>query len=65
MTPTPVAPVAISTLVPLGATAVKGEVAEVFGNKFIVEDTSGRALVETGRAGEGRGIVMRGETVTV
>jgi hypothetical protein len=65
VTPTPVAPVAISALAPSGATAVKGEVAEIFGNKFIVQDTSGRALVETGREGEGGGLVSRGETVTV
>src|ERR1035437_10295838 len=32
--------------------AVKGQVAEVFGNKFIVQDDSGRALIDTeiGRA---------------
>ena len=45
--------------------AIKGEVADVFGNKFIVKDGSGRALVDTGPRGEDRGIVARGETVTV
>jgi hypothetical protein len=45
--------------------AVKGEVADIFGNKFIVQDASGRALVETGPRGEDRTIVARGETVTV
>jgi hypothetical protein len=65
VTPTPVAPVAISALAPSGATAVKGEVAEIFGNKFIVQDASGRALVETGPAGEGAPLVAKGEAVTV
>ena len=63
--PTPVAPVAIQALAASGATAIKGEVAEVFGNKFVVQDGTGRALVETGRAGEGGGLVARGEAVTV
>ncbi len=45
--------------------AVKGEVADVFGNKFIVQDGSGRALVDTGPRGEDRTIVAKGETVTV
>lgn len=63
--PTPVAPVAIRTLEPSGATAITGEVAEIFGNKFVLQDATGRALVETGRAGEGGGLVAKGETVTV
>ncbi len=62
---TPVAPVAVSALAPSGATAAKGEVAEVFGNKFILQDGTGRALVETGRAGEGGTLVAKGESVTV
>jgi hypothetical protein len=45
--------------------AVKGQVTEIFGNKFIVQDPSGQALVETGRAGEGGALVAKGETVTV
>jgi len=45
--------------------AVRGDVAEVFGNKFIVADDSGRALVDTGRAGEGGTLVARSEAVTV
>jgi uncharacterized protein YdeI (BOF family) len=45
--------------------AVKGEVADVFGNKFIVQDGSGRALVDTGPRGEDRTLVAKGETVTV
>ena len=45
--------------------AVKGAVAEVFGNKFIVADDTGRALVDTGRAGERASLVAPSETVTV
>ena len=45
--------------------AVKGTVAEVFGNKFVVEDDSGRALVETGPQGDNGGLVAKSETVTV
>jgi len=45
--------------------AVKGQVAEVFGNKFVIADASGRALVETGREGEGGRLVKPDETVTV
>jgi uncharacterized protein YdeI (BOF family) len=45
--------------------AIKGDVADIFGNKFIVQDTSGRALVDTGPRGEDRMVVAKGETVTV
>lgn len=47
------------------AVVVKGQVAEIFGNKFIVQDASGRALVETGREGEDGNLVAKDETVTV
>jgi hypothetical protein len=47
------------------AVAARGEVAEIFGNKFIVADASGRALVDTGPRGEDRTLVAKGETVTV
>lgn len=45
--------------------AVKGQVAEIFGNKFVIQDEGGRALVETGPQGEGGGLVAQSETVTV
>jgi uncharacterized protein YdeI (BOF family) len=45
--------------------AVKGEVTDIFGNKFVVQDGSGRALVDLGRRGEDRTVVAKGETVTV
>ncbi len=45
--------------------AIKGDVAEIYGNKFVVQDASGRALVDTGPRGEDRAIVAKGETITV
>jgi uncharacterized protein YdeI (BOF family) len=45
--------------------AVKGQVAEIFGNKFIIQDDSGRTLVDTGPRGEGGKPVTKGETITV
>jgi hypothetical protein len=57
-------PAPIAQMIP-GPLAVKGKVAEVFGNKFIIQDDSGRALVETGPRGEGGKLVAKGETITV
>ena len=48
-----------------GAAALKGQVADVFGDKFVVSDDTGRALVETGPAARGATLVTSGETVTV
>ena len=45
--------------------AIKGQVAEVFGNKFIVQDDSGRALIDTGPRGDGGKLVTKGEAITV
>lgn len=45
--------------------ALEGKVVEIFGNKFVVDDGTARALVETGRAGEGGDLVAIGEPVTV
>ena len=47
------------------ATAVKGQVTDVFGKSFVLVDDTGKALVDTGRSGEGRDLVKAGETVTV
>ena len=58
-------PTTIASLAPYSVVAVKGKVAEIFGNKFIIDDGSGRALVETGRRGEGGGLVKAGEALTV
>ncbi|MBN9219329.1 MAG: hypothetical protein J0I79_15375 [Mesorhizobium sp.] len=58
-------PTAITKLASDSDVAVKGKVVEIYGNKFVVDDGSGRALVETGRAGEGGQLVAAGETLTV
>lgn len=60
LNPTPIAQLKDADMV-----AVKGTVAEIYGNKFIVQDTSGRTLVDTGRRGEGGGLVAKDETITV
>lgn len=62
---TPVEPTAIAALASSGAIAAKGEVAEIYGNKFVVRDATGKALVETGPRGEGGSLVKAGEAVTV
>lgn len=66
-TPTviPATPVPIAQLAPDTAASVKGRVAEIFGNKVVVQDETGRALVDLGRAGEDRALVATGDTVTV
>jgi len=64
-------PVMLLQPAPIGQTredtpvAVKGSVAEIFGNKFIVQDDSGRALVDLGPRAENVDAVTKGETVTV
>lgn len=61
----PLVPVAISAMPADSLVTIKGNVAEIFGNKFILQDNSGRALVETGRAGEGGRLVKASEPITV
>lgn len=58
-------PAPIDALKDATPAAIKGEVAELFGNKFIVQDGSGRALVDTGPGGERRAVAAKGETLTV
>jgi uncharacterized protein YdeI (BOF family) len=58
-------PAPITSMHDWSEVAVKGQVAEIFGNKFIVQDDSGRALVDTGRSGETGNLVAKSETVTV
>src|ERR1700722_19589333 len=58
-------PAPITSMHDWSEVAVKGQVAEIFGNKFIVQDDSGRALVDTGRSGETANLVAKSETVTV
>lgn len=61
----PLAPAPIEAMKARNPVAIKGQVSDVFGDKFVVQDDSGRALVETGPGGEGRDLVARSETVTV
>jgi hypothetical protein len=58
-------PVAVAKLQDGNPAAVKGAVAEIFGNKFILDDGSGHALVDLGPRGENADAVAKGETVTV
>ena len=61
----PLTPVSISSLNDgSSVVTVKGKVAEIYGNKFIVQDDSGRALIETGPAGDDGKLVGIGETVS-
>lgn len=56
---TPIARLAASS----GVVTVKGQVAEVYGDRFVVQDGSGRAMVAAGR--DARGSVGVGEPVMV
>lgn len=58
-------PVAINSMADDSLVAVKGKAVEFFGNKFIITDGSGRALVDTGREGEDRQLAANDEQVTV
>ncbi len=58
-------PTAIDKLAEGGPAAVKGSIAEIFGNKFVLDDGTGRALVDLGPRGENADAVVKGETVTV
>lgn len=61
----PMTPVAISAMPDSSLVTIKGKVAEVFGNKFIVQDESGRALVETGPAGDDGKLVALNDAISV
>ena len=65
VTMAPATPVAIRSLSSAGIVTIRGRVAEIYGNKFIMADASGRALVDAGREGEGGGLVTVNEPVTV
>lgn len=58
-------PTAINKLEAGDWVAAKGSVAEIFGNKFILDDGTGRALIDLGPRGEDGDAVIRGGTVTV
>lgn len=61
----PMSPVAIATMPASSLVTIKGKVGEIYGNKFILQDESGKTLVETGRAGEAGGLVSKDEVVTI
>ncbi|WP_337266039.1 hypothetical protein [Oryzifoliimicrobium ureilyticus] len=61
----PINPVAISSMPQWSLVTIRGKVAEIYGNKFIVQDDTGRALVETGPAGEDGDLVKKDEAVTI
>ncbi|MDM9646788.1 hypothetical protein [Rhizobium sp. S163] len=44
---------------------IKGKVAEIFGNKFIVQDETGRALIETGPGGDDGKLVVLDEPINI
>ncbi|HVA13157.1 MAG TPA: hypothetical protein VNF99_07900 [Stellaceae bacterium] len=58
--PTPIAQVRKD-----GPVALKGQVAEIYGGKFILQDASGRTLVDTGPRGDSNPPVTKDESVTV
>ncbi len=57
-------PVAVSALSDGSVASVKGKVVEIYGNKFVIDDGTGKVLVETGPRGEGGKLVAQDETVT-
>lgn len=62
----PLSPVSIRTLAAsTNVITVKGQVAEVYGNKFILADGGAKTLVDTGGAGEYAVLVKTGQPVTV
>jgi hypothetical protein len=61
----PATPTAIRALSSGGIVTIRGRVAEIYGNKAIVADASGRALVDLGREGDDRALVTTNEPVTV
>jgi len=63
VTMAPATPVAIRTLSD-GIVTVRGRAVELFGNKLVIEDATGRALVDLGREGEDGGLVTIGQRVT-
>lgn len=60
-----ITPMPIAKLQPSDVVAVKGSVAEIYGNKFVLEDDSGRMLVDLGPRADDRVVVTKGEQVSV
>jgi len=65
VTMAPATPVAIRSLQSDGIVTIRGTVAETYGNKFVMADRTGRALVDLGREGEGSNLVAVGQPVTI
>jgi uncharacterized protein YdeI (BOF family) len=61
----PLTPVAIATMPTSSLVTIKGKVAEIYGNKFILQDDSGKALIETGPAGDNGDLVKIDQAITV
>lgn len=57
--PTPVARLAAAT----GIVSVKGRVAEVYGDRFVIEDSSGRMMINAGNRNEAA--IAKGATIGV
>ncbi|PZO72175.1 MAG: hypothetical protein DI640_13215 [Sphingomonas taxi] len=69
VTMAPATPVAIRSLQSNGQSdgivTIRGTVAEIYGNKFVMADPTGRALVDLGREGEDGTLVTAGQPVTI
>lgn len=65
VTMAPATPVAIRSLQSDGIVTIRGTVAEIYGNKFVMADPTGRALVDLGREGEDGSLVTAGQPVTI
>ncbi|WP_279482725.1 hypothetical protein [Aureimonas sp. SK2] len=67
MPPAPPAPrtATVNELRDMNDLRLEGRVAEVFGNRFVLEDATGRTLVELGPRGERGTLVKVGDTVSV
>jgi hypothetical protein len=61
----PARPVAIRSLTSSDVVTIRGRVTEVFGNKFVLDDGTGHALVDTGPEGDRSALVKAGAPVTV
>lgn len=57
--------VTVNQLRDMNAIRLEGRVAEVFGNRFVLEDATGRTLVTTGPQGDREALVKVGDQVSV
>ena len=65
VTMAPATPVAIRSLQSDGIVTIRGTVAEVYGDKFVMADRTGRALVDLGPDGSDSALVTAGQPVTI